>query len=171
MEWLPQENIIFDGANAEICTKIVLAAGATYLGWEISCLGRTASGEHYSRGILRQVTEICLEDKLLWSERGVVQGGDRLLDSPIGLAGRPVVATFIAAGKNTDQELLRACRELKVDEARGDRCGITPLPNLFIARYLGHSTGRARLYFESLWALARPFFVGSSACPPRIWKT
>lgn len=171
LEWLPPENIVFDAAQAHASIKVKLAANACYLGWELNCLGRTASQEEFRSGLLRQVTELWLEKKLLWGEYASLPGGDPLLASPIGLAGRTVVGSFLCAGKNLSAELLGQCRALKVREALGDRCGVTTLPNLFVARYLGHSSERGRHYFENLWSLLRPFFLGRPACPPRIWKT
>jgi hypothetical protein len=50
LEWLPQETIIFDGAAARISIEVRLARDARYLGWEIVCLGRTGSGERFTRG-------------------------------------------------------------------------------------------------------------------------
>src|SRR5262245_60723646 len=53
LEWLPQETIVFDGALAELECEVRLGSAARYLGWEIVCLGRTGSGERFSRGTLR----------------------------------------------------------------------------------------------------------------------
>src|SRR5262249_39679672 len=41
LEWLPQENIVFDAARAEIATSVRLHGDALYTGWEIVCFGRT----------------------------------------------------------------------------------------------------------------------------------
>ena len=45
VEWLPQETIVFDGAEATMHSRIELAAGGVFCGWEVLCLGRTAAGE------------------------------------------------------------------------------------------------------------------------------
>ena len=45
LEWLPQETIVFDGARSRMDTRVQLGAGSRYFGWEILCLGRSASGE------------------------------------------------------------------------------------------------------------------------------
>jgi urease accessory protein len=47
VEWLPQETIVFDGADAAMHSRIELAAGGVFCGWEILCLGRTAAGERF----------------------------------------------------------------------------------------------------------------------------
>ncbi|HEV7822503.1 MAG TPA: urease accessory protein UreD, partial [Burkholderiales bacterium] len=46
LEWLPPETIVFDRAAARMQSSIALDGG-NYLGWEVLCLGRTASGETY----------------------------------------------------------------------------------------------------------------------------
>src|SRR5688572_28176453 len=45
VEWLPQETILYDGSRTRIDTTVALAADATFIGWDIVCLGRTAHGE------------------------------------------------------------------------------------------------------------------------------
>lgn len=169
LEWLPQETILFDGAHAEMQTRINLHGSAAFLGWEITCLGRTASGERFNEGLWRQRIEISRNDVLIWGEYGLLNGSDPLLESPIGLAGHPVSAAFLAAGSQVGEELKDACRTVEMDG--NDRCGITLFPELLVARYLGDSTERARHYFTALWRLLRPCFGGVAACPPRIWNT
>lgn len=171
LEWLPQENICFDGAQAGWKTEIELAATARYLGWDITCFGRTASGEQFKRGGLSQAIEIRQDGKRLWGEYAVLKGGDPLFSSPVGMAGRPVAATFLAAGKSAPDQVLAGLRAVQVDEASGDMSAVTALPGVLVARYLGHSTERAKRYFVSLWELLRPWFAGRPACEPRIWKT
>jgi urease accessory protein len=50
LEWLPQETIVFDGAQARMETRVSLAADSNYIGWDILCLGRAASGERFEHG-------------------------------------------------------------------------------------------------------------------------
>lgn len=171
LEWLPQETILFDGALAQMHTLIDLHGNSTYLGWEITCLGRTASGENFLEGTWRQRTAVSCNGSLLWEENGMLYGNDPLLKSPIGLAGHPVTATFLAVGKDVGEDLLEACRQVNIVDGNSDRCGITLFPQLLVARYLGDSTERARHYFTALWQLLRPCFAGVVASPPRIWNT
>ena len=168
LEWLPPETIVFDHAAARMQTSIELAGGC-YIGWEVLCLGRSASGEKYAAGDIRQTTEISSAGKLLWSERCRLNGGSRLLASPAGLGGAPVSALMIAAGRTAAPELVAKCRELKLDG--GARHGITAMPEILVARYLGHSSEQAKCYFVDLWRLLRPFFGGRDAVTPRIWTT
>jgi len=169
LEWLPQETILFDGAAADMATSVHLSEGACYLGWEILCFGRTASGERFKTGRLRARTEIKTEQGVLWCEQGMLQAGNPLFQSPAGLAGRTVSATLLAAGRDTLDETLAACRA--VEPGEDALAGITRMPRLLIGRWLGNSSEQARWYFQNLWKTLRPALTAREAQTPRIWST
>ena len=168
LEWLPQETIVYDGALGDLTTDVRLAGDARFLGWEVLCLGRTGSGERYSRGTVRLKTTVMRNGRLLWFESGRIEGGGALLDSPAGLRGASVCGTLLAAAPGIDASLVSACREPR--PAAGE-CAVTRLPELLIARYLGPSTEAAKWYFAQLWRLLRPALMGREAVEPRIWRT
>jgi len=169
LEWLPQPAIVFDAARAETRTEVRLHQEALYMGWDMSCMGRAASGERFNSGELRQRTEVWQQGRRLWCEYARLAGGDPMLASNAGLASRTVSATLIAAGKDIDKGLLDQCRDIA--PAAGEHAGITVLPRVLLARYLGHSSEAAMHYFIALWSLLRPALAGRSAVPPRIWAT
>lgn len=168
LEWLPQETIVFDGALAETEVEAHLAAGAGLIGWDIVCLGRTGSGERFARGSYRTSIRVWREKKLLWLERGRIDGGGKLLASPAGLAGNPVFGTLFAAFPDFDKKILEDLREQNPDSGR---CAVTLLPGILLARYLGDSSEAARRYFIALWRILRPAVAGREAIEPRIWQT
>jgi urease accessory protein len=161
MEWLPQETIVFEGARARLETEVRLQGDARFLGWEILCLGRTGSGERFGKGEVRLETKLYRDEKLLWLERGRIEGGGALLESPAGLQGRPVCATLVASGALFD---LAACRAI-------EGLAVTQLPGVLLARYLGDSSEEAKRLFVRLWAVLRPALFGREAQLPRIWST
>ena len=168
LEWLPQETIVFDGALAETECRVDLAAQAAFIGWDIVCLGRTGAGERLSRGIFRTSVQIRREKKLLWFERGRIDGGGRLLESPAGLGGSPVFATLFASIPLFDKKILE---EMRQQNPIGGRGAVTLLPGILLARYLGDSSEAARRYFIALWRILRPAVAGHEAIEPRIWRT
>lgn len=168
VEWLPQEAIVFDGARAHIASRIELEAGAHFIGLDLYCLGRTASGERFSRGELKLDTRITRAGRTLWLEQARLDGDSPLLQSAAGLAGAPVFGTLLCAGFDADDALLAACRALPC--ARGEG-GVTRLPGLLVARYRGACSQSARAWFVHLWSLVRPAMTGRAAQPPRIWAT
>jgi urease accessory protein len=167
LEWLPRENILFDACKAAMSTEIRLSPGARYLGWEILCFGRRASGEQWRRGNLRLDTRILREGRIIWAEHAQLTAGSGFAKSPVGLAGFSVSATFLAAGFETDAALLQHCRSLAVRD--GALHGVTWLPGTLCARYLGDSSEDAFGWFTALWALLRPALLGRAAQAPRLW--
>lgn len=166
LEWLPQETIVYSAAQAELSTRIELEGDARLFYWDMVALGRPASGERFDAGHFRAALDIRRDGRLLWHERQRINGGDGLLDSPIGLAGRPVFATLIASGE-IDADLLERCRELP-SRVRGD---LTQLPGLLVGRCLADEALHARAWLIELWRLLRPALLGRAAVPPRIWST
>ncbi len=168
LEWLPQETIVFDGALAETECEADLAGDAGLIGWDIVCLGRTGSGERFMRGSYRTSIRIRRDGKPLWLERGRIDGGGKLLDSPAGLGGSPVFGTLFVSSLNLNQRLLNETRKPQPEAGRGS---VTLLPGILLARYLGDSSEAARRYFIALWRILRPVVAGREAIEPRIWRT
>ena len=145
LEWLPRETIVFDGALADLRNQVSLKNGASYVGWEVLCLGR------FKRGRLRTETRITQGGRMLFIEKGEIEGAGRLMHSPAGLGGRSVFGTFIAT----------STRKISMEGM-----AITYIPGLLIGRYLGDSSEEALHAFARLWKALRP-----SAVAPRIWST
>jgi urease accessory protein len=166
LEWLPQESIVYCGAQAELSTQIDLIGDARLCYWDMVALGRPASGERFDSGHLQAQVDIRRDGQLIWHERQRILGNDGLLDSPIGLAGQPVFATLLMTGE-IGAELLERCREIP-SAVRGD---LSQLPGLLVARCLASEALHARAWLIDLWRLLRPALLGREAVPPRIWNT
>lgn len=170
LEWLPQETIVYAGAQAELTTRIDLEGDARLCYWDMVALGRPAAGERFDTGYFQAHLDIRRDGRLLWHERQRVVGGDGLLDSPIGLAGHPVFATLLMTGE-LSAELLEHCRELPGPDGHMLRGDLTQLPGLIVARCLAGEALQARAWLIELWRLLRPALLGRDAVPPRIWST
>ena len=94
LEWLPQPTIAFAGVHARVTTRVDLAPGGRFIGWEIVCLGRPDSGERYA-GRLGMALELWQDGAPLWLERARYDG-TALLDAPFGLRGHCVSGTLLA---------------------------------------------------------------------------
>jgi len=169
LEWLPQENILFDGSMLDFSAEINLESEAVYAGWEFLCFGRQAKGERWLSGQLQQRLMLKREGQLIWQEQAALKAGDRFFESRIGLAGNVVSASFVVAAGNVPNELLEQCREQQADQH--SKFGVTALPQVFSARYIGMSAPAARHYFEALWQILRPWYASCAAVRPRIWNT
>jgi urease accessory protein len=168
LEWLPRENILFEASQARMDLDVDLGSGARFIGWEILCFGRRASGEGWHRGGLALNVNLRQEGRALWSERAHLQAGNGFGASPVGLAGSSVSGTLLAAGANIDSALLAACRTI-VPSEHGSRVGISALPQVLVARYLGHSSQDAFNWFARLWEVLRPALLGVAPSAPRLW--
>lgn len=172
LEWFPQDNIVFPGGRAQLNTEIHLDSEATFIGWEILCLGLPSKKEEFDSGELNSRLSISRNGSPLFLDNLKVTGKHDI-HSVIGLRGYSVTATmlvtgFLQTGENRE----------KIDNFRGllqnnTECltGITTMGELMVARYLGHSTFEARDIFQRLWEKLRPEIMGRKACPPRIWNT
>ncbi len=168
LEWLPRENILFEGANASTTVDIELSPTAVYFGWDILTFGRLASGEAWRRGKFHMHTKIRRAGRPLWAEIANLDAQSGFTESAVGLADFRVCATFLVAEHDIDASLLGKCRELPAPRIES-RTGITSVPGLLIARYLGNSTEDPFQWFVSLWKLLRRTLLGKPAHPPRVW--
>ena len=167
LEWLPQENILFSGANVELTTQVALAGDANFIGWEINCLGRPAIGERFDAGSAVFKFSLIRDSIPILHERLTVAGA-RDLAGAAGLRDKPVIGTFYATVNDT--ALLEVIRS-EIPAAHQHELGITLVDGLLIARYLGDSTQTARRLFTAIWKSTRPVVLNRPACAPRIWNT
>ncbi len=169
LEWLPQEVIVFDQAQARATTTISLAEGARAIGWDILCLGRQASGEDFKTGSFRQRLRLQRPDGTpLWQEAMHLQGADSAMCSPVGLNDNRVFGTLWLAGIPPDAALTESLRTLAISSGI---YGLSSLPQVTIIRAMSDSAEAIRQYFEAIWAMGRLHVLQREAVTPRIWKT
>jgi len=169
LEWLPQETLFYRDAQVELTHAVSLAENARYLGSEILCFGRTASGEVFEEGSVRQTSTIHRAGELVWHEEGQIEGAGPFMLSPFGLGGNTVCATLIACGLTLDASQIQQLRE-ELDVA-GGHSGVTQLPKIVVVRHLGRSSEAARAVLLAAWRRLRPALLGREASVPRLWNT
>ncbi len=168
VEWLPQENIVFDSAQVVMKTRLELDSSARMLGWDITCLGRSAHSERFTQGQLAQRIDFYRAGKLVWSERGHLRGNDPLLQSPTGLQGHTTYGTMWLAGIAPGRDLLKALRKIEFTQGA---CAVTALPDVTLIRTLSSSCEAIRQHFIQLRQIIRPCWLQREAQPLRIWAT
>lgn len=169
LEWLPQENIVYDGAIAHGLTRIDVEEGARFMVWETVCLGRPAAGETFTHGLFEQRLEVHRNGHPLLLECNRYQGGGDMLRAHWGMGSAPVAATMICAPCGEAE--LAAARAAMAPAAEGERIAATLVDDLLLLRYVGARGDRARAHFVRAWSALRPRCLGVAACPPRIWNT
>lgn len=173
LEWLPQENILFDAADVRFSAEIDLSGDATLAAWDITCLGRQAQQEVWRTGRYHMAQQIRRDGRLIWNERAQMQASARLTHSPIGLHGAVVFGTFLVCAGTVPAEVVQACREIVPDQMHQHpaKVGVTALPDVLCLRYVGQASQQARQYFEQCWQVLRPWYSHRAAVRPRIWNT
>jgi urease accessory protein len=169
LEWLPQETLVFGGSRTRMLTRVELAPGAGFIGWEITCLGRPASGDDFPLGELDQRVEIWQGGRPLLLDRLRATGGGPERAGAWGFGGRSVFGSLWANG--TSPVLVAELRAGVQPSAPGELFAVTALGGLTVCRFLGVSGERARQALCRAWGIARSHLLGKSACAPRIWAT
>ncbi|MFB2934204.1 urease accessory protein UreD [Aerosakkonemataceae cyanobacterium BLCC-F154] len=173
LEWLPQESIIFNGANYRQDLRVELAPKATWLSWEITRFGRSARGEKFLTGEWRSYTEIWRQRKPLWIDRQWLPAGEEIINSPHGLAGQPIVASLVWVGEKVSPEIVEKVRELWQNQpifSNKGEAGVTQLTEGLLCRYRGASSIEVKHWFKQVWHLLRLHFCDRPSCPPRVWQ-
>ena len=164
LEWLPQETIFYEGAQAESRISIDLEPGGRFIGWDVVALGRPAAGEGFSAGKVGLDFRIKQGAEPRYLERTVLDPA--AFAAPWGLAGQPAFGTLFATPSTAEH--LEAVRELIGDEPER---GVTRVGDLLICRGRDRRADRLRAFFQQVWVCVRHEVIGHKACAPRIWAT
>ncbi|MEP9193269.1 urease accessory protein UreD [Enterobacter asburiae] len=162
LEWLPQDTIIFPGANAALRSVFHLKASSTLLAWELYCLGRPVIGETFSHGALESRLEVWVDDEPRLIERQHLSDGDL---TPV--AGRPWLGTLLFYPAK--EEHLDAVRERLAPLE--NYAGATLADDLLSVRFLSDDNLICQRVMRDIWQSLRPLLTTKTACSPRIWQT
>lgn len=171
LDWLPQENLFFKGANSNVVTKLNLTSSSSYIGWDALMLGRNASGEKWDSGHIHLLSEIKRDGKLIWVENGHLDAQDAYLNSLPQLGNWPICATLIAMGPRCSSDLVEQFSEMMLwnDQLRA---GITFLPQgILVMRAVSSDMEVARNLMVDVWLKLRPIIHSVEAQPLRLWAS
>jgi urease accessory protein len=171
VEWLPQQNIFFSGANVALSTSIDIAPGGRFIGWEINCLGRPANGEKFEQGSMRSATQVHIGDDLRLAERLHISD-KQALGAATGMRGLAMQASFIAAPCSAaHRDKLEQILQASPGREYLHPIGLTLVDEILVIRALGEQTEPLLQLFSLLWTALRELWLDKAPCIPRIWST
>ena len=144
------------------------------IGWDVTALGLPESGPPLRRRPLHAEHRAA---RPLARARRDRAGDARLLDSPLGWAGRRVLATmwFAAGGALAparSEALLEAARAAARSHALAASAGATsPQEGVIVVRALAARVEPAMDLLQRIWRAWRPLAWDLAATAPRVWST
>ena len=126
LDWLPQETIVFEGAQLKRRTVAHVDAGGSLLACEMVVLGRAASGERFTGGLLLDAWSVRRGSKLIWTDTLRIEG-----ETPTG-------ATVIGVW-DAPQPRFEKARAL-LETADEVKAGVTLVNGVMVVRLLGEAT-------------------------------
>lgn len=180
VEWLPLENIFYDGANALLETEFSLAPAAAMISADVICLGRPASHSPFLQGQLRMRTRVLRDGRPIFIERVALAGQSRALFAPAGLGGHSCFGTLIAVPALHEQsseqdsvtlltDLVQAVRDTLKIELPGSQVAVTALPGVLIVRWRGDNAQEGWSALHCAWRVLRMPLLERAPQAPRIW--
>ncbi|WP_217424350.1 urease accessory protein UreD [Acinetobacter sp. Marseille-Q1618] len=175
LEWLPQETMLFDGANANSESIIHLDQAASFIGWDMLVLGRQARDEKFKQGRFQNLFKLYRTQTLLVADQLNFLGGDRWLSSCLGMNGCAVMGSFWAVPPEKFRANIYLDQHLDLIRELIMRMNVpvtlTILGDVMCARYLGNDVRQCHDAFAAIRARLRRYWFDLDEEFPRIWRT
>src|SRR5262245_20521675 len=135
LDWLPQETIVFEGARLKRRTVAEVEPGGSLLACEMVVLGRAASGERFTRGLLLDSWSVHRSGRLVWTDALRLEG-----ETPTGagFGTANALATLIGVWDEPQARFEQAREILRT--ADRVRAGVTLVNGIMVGRVLGEAT-------------------------------
>lgn len=162
LAWLPQEQILFDGARLRRILDVRMAADASLALVESVVFGRLAMGETVRKGAFRDRWRIRRDGRLIFAEDARLEGApDRALARRAVANGARAMATFLHIAPDAEGRIEDARALLEVASSE---CGASAWDGMLVARFLAPDP-------QALRADLSRFVEGMRGAPmPRSWQ-
>ena len=167
LEWLPQETILFDGADARSCTRVTLDRESRFIGWDIVCLGRPESGAPFRQGRVQLDLGITIGATLTFLDRLRMDGSaPQPWQANWGMRGRQALGTLLAyPGSESLAEAVRTVATARL------QCATSVVDGVLHCRAAAAQAAEIRAHFAAIWNIVRPAVLQRPAVAPRVWAT
>ncbi len=169
LSWLPQEMILFNGANLVRNVDIAMAQNAELTLVESTIFGRHAMGEEITRGVMRDNWRIKRADKLIFADTLHLEGGmqskivNHLKRSAIGKGARASALILqISPNAAAQVDTLRALLDTHTHDTF--EWGVSAWNGMLVLRMLAISPERLRL------AIVASLIHLRGQDMPRVWQ-
>ena len=135
LDWLPQETIVFEGARLKRRTVADVGAGGSLLACEMVVLGRAASGERFTGGLLLDAWSVRRAGKLAWTDTLRVEG-----ETPLGAGFGEANALSTVIGVWDEPRVRFEQARTLLEAADRVRAGVTLVNGIMVVRLLGEAT-------------------------------
>ena len=167
LEWLPQETILFEKARLRRRTVADVAASGRLLACEMVVLGRVASGERFTSGLVLDAWRIRRDGKLVWADALRLDSAAPVA-AGFGDATAVAMALYVAGDAPRHVDAARAEIDAACAQSPRLRAGTTVVNGLLLARFLGDPLS-VRRGLVSWLANMRPICLDLPPRLPRIW--
>ena len=168
LEWLPQDSILYGGSRLSQEMEVRVASGSRFCGWDITSMGRPASGDHYTTGEFDQGFQLYADSLPVLMERQRWRAGEQVLEASWGLSGYPVLGTFY--GFPADDDILSLLR-LRLEDISSGAMAVTLVDEVLVVRALADDAVALRQIFADIWLSVREMINGFPPGSPRVWAT
>ncbi|WP_321334201.1 urease accessory protein UreD [Breoghania sp.] len=167
--WLPQETIVFDGANLQRRLEVDLAGGSRLCAVEAVVLGRAAMGETVRRLHFRDHWRIRRDGRLVYADDVRLVGDPEvILAGPATGDGARTFATILDVAEGIEGDIERARDLLEAarthPRAEGLSCGVSAWNGVLVVRLLSRD---ARALRETIMKFLQGW-RGEDL--PRVWS-
>ena len=165
LEWLPQEAILFDGAEVRRQAHFDVDGAGRLLASDILVFGRLARGESFRRGSLFDRWSIRRDGRLVWTDVLRLAGDlPAIFADPAALAGAEALGTAVYVGGEA-ADLLALARAVTAEA--GCRAGSTLVNGLLLTRLIGPAVAVRQATVRLLGAL-RHAALGLPPALPKV---
>ena len=143
---------------------------AVFVGWDIVCLGRTASGERFDPRHLSPALRIGARRRTGLGRAHDLEAGPLSRPRRWACMGARCLAHSWLRPRRSPTTCWRRAGASDAD-ARRTEGALTRLPGVLVARCRGTFAGSRAAVVHALWSVVRPAVVRPRRGPPRIWNT